>query len=248
MFLHLLQIIFLKGNKSAGIIVPSAGLSGLFSVPAEKFLLSKNCTINLSARVEEIICESGRVTKIRTGSGLSKNYDYILSCIPYYALMKILPQDPAFRLSGIPFEYSPILSVHLWLNENPFDFNYCGVINSPLHWVFNHGKYLTALISDAGNLVKLTDDEIRGIIYSELKKNFPIFKKSLITDSMIIWEKRATFIPSSQINNLRKQIRFGFHNLILAGDWINTGLPATIEGAVKSGRMASERINQISQI
>ena len=79
------------------------------------------------------------------------------------------------------------------------------------------------------------------MVCNELKKYIKL-DKDMITDYKFIKEKRATFIPSNDIINKRPLQQTGIKNLILAGDWVDTGLPATIESAVKSGRQASELI------
>ncbi len=83
------------------------------------------------------------------------------------------------------------------------------------------------------------------MVCSELK-NYVNLDKDMISGYKVIKEKRATFIPSNDIINKRPSQQTAIKNLILAGDWVDTGLPATIESAVKSGRQASERIIKFS--
>ena len=89
--------------------------------------------------------------------------------------------------------------------------------------------------------MNLSDEEIMNMIYSELEKYMNLAKND-IKDYFIIKEKRATFIPSNEILNNRPNTETEIKNLFLAGDWVNTGLPSTIESAVKSGRMAAELV------
>ena len=83
------------------------------------------------------------------------------------------------------------------------------------------------------------------MVCSELNK-YVNLDKDMITGYKVIKEKRATFIPSNDTMNRRPVQKTGIKNLILAGDWVDTGLPATIESAVKSGRQASELILKFS--
>ncbi|HAB52418.1 MAG TPA: hypothetical protein DCE80_09655, partial [Ignavibacteriales bacterium] len=99
----------------------------------------------------------------------------------------------------------------------------------------------TCVISDADYLMSLSDKEIINMIYSELKKYMNITPDD-IKDYFIIKEKHATFIPSSEILNNRPDTETEVKNLFLAGDWVNTGLPSTIESAVKSGRVAANLV------
>ena len=116
-----------------------------------------------------------------------------------------------------------------------------GLINSPLHWVFNKGTHLNIVISDANELVNKSDEDLIEMVKDEMEKFF-LLDPELISNYKIIKEKRATFIPSNDIIDKRPSQKTNIKNLILAGDWVDTGLPSTIESAVKSGRIAAEII------
>ena len=107
-----------------------------------------------------------------------------------------------------------------------------------MHWMFNHDSHITLVISDADRLMGLSGEEIFKISCGELDKYAGI-KEENITAYKVIKEKRATFIPSNDISGKRPGTETGIKNLFLAGDWIETGLPSTIESAVKSGRIAA---------
>ena len=87
----------------------------------------------------------------------------------------------------------------------------------------------------------LSKEEIFAIAYEELNKFMGISREE-ITTYKVIKEKRATFIPSNNVLGSRPETETKIKNLFLAGDWIETGLPSTIESAVKSGRMAADLI------
>jgi uncharacterized protein with NAD-binding domain and iron-sulfur cluster len=110
-----------------------------------------------------------------------------------------------------------------------------------MHWVFNKGTHLNLVISDAGELVNKKDEEIMNMIKDEMNKFFLLAPDSII-NYKIIKEKRATFVPSNNIIDKRPAQQTNIKNLILAGDWVDTGLPSTIESAVKSGRVAADLI------
>jgi uncharacterized protein with NAD-binding domain and iron-sulfur cluster len=100
---------------------------------------------------------------------------------------------------------------------------------------------LNIVISDANELVNKPDEELIEMVKVELKKFF-LLDSELITAYKIIKEKRATFIPSQDVLNKRPAQKTKIKNLILAGDWVDTGLPSTIESAVKSGNIATDLI------
>jgi len=115
------------------------------------------------------------------------------------------------------------------------------LIESPVHWIFNHNDHLTLVISDANYLLEKNKSEIYEMCLAELKKYVNISEDN-IAEYKIIKEKRATFIPTFEILNKRPNTKTELNNFFLAGDWTNTGLPATLEGAVVSGKKAAELV------
>lgn len=238
-FIDILKQIFLKGNKAATIVLPKYGLSESYCKSAEEFILKNGGEINLSEPVEKLIISEDRVTEIHASKKVFLDFDFVISTIPAFALSRII--DDENKISIPDFKYSPILNIHLWLKKNVIPDGFFGLINSPLHWVFNKGTHLNIVISDANELVNKSDEDLLGIVKSEMQKFF-LLDSELITGNKIIKEKRATFVPSIDVIDKRPSQKTQFKNLILAGDWVDTGLPSTIESAVKSGRVAAEII------
>lgn len=247
-FDEVLREVFLGGSRASKIVLPKTGLSELFSIPAQKLLAAKNCGVLTSERVESVTIKNDLIISIKTNKSIYENFDAVVFAIPQHALQKISFLDSSekstshrFQLALGEFKYSSILNVHLWLKENPFKEKFYGLIESEIHWLFNHGKHISLTVSSADALCELENEKIIQEFYSELKIYFPIFKKELVTEWKIIKEKRATFIPDCASNELRKSIASPFPNMFFAGDWTDTELPATIEGAVLSGRLAAQK-------
>jgi uncharacterized protein with NAD-binding domain and iron-sulfur cluster len=127
------------------------------------------------------------------------------------------------------------------LKENNLQEKFYGLLDSPLHWIFAKDNHINIVISDADYLAEKSKEEIFDFVTDELFQ-FTSIGKTDILNYKIIKEKRATFVPAIDILDKRPNSKTEFKNLFLAGDWINTGLPSTIESAVKSGRMAAELI------
>jgi uncharacterized protein with NAD-binding domain and iron-sulfur cluster len=127
------------------------------------------------------------------------------------------------------------------LKNNPLNESFYGLIDSPVHWIFNKGSHINLVISDANHMLDKSSEELYKMCLHELKLFTPV-SESDIQNYKVIKEKRATFIPTIQIFNSRPSSKTKINNLFLAGDWIETGLPSTIESAVKSGRMAAEHV------
>ncbi|MDH3268422.1 MAG: hydroxysqualene dehydroxylase HpnE [Ignavibacteria bacterium] len=238
-FIDILKQIFLSGNKSATIVLPKYGLSESYCQNAEKFILDNGGGLLLSEPVEKLVISGGKVTELHSPKKVYLDFDYVVSAIPNYALNRIFDDNNYYDIPEM--QYSSILNIQLWLRENKLPAEYFGLINSPLHWVFNKGTHLNIVISDADELVNKTDEELLNMIKSEMQKFF-LLDSELITNYQIIKEKRATFIPSNDVIDKRPSQKTQIKNLILAGDWVDTGLPSTIESAVKSGKVAANLV------
>ena len=235
-FVDILRQIFLNGKNSSAIILPKFGLSETFCKDAEDFIKNNSGEIHLSETVSKLIINEDSVTEIHTSNKIYKDFDFVVSAIPAFAFSRIL--DDKDQINIPEFIYSTILNIHLWLKDNSFPKGFFGLINSPLHWVFNKGTHLNIVISDAEEHAGKSDEELIEMCKVEMKKFF-LLKPETISNYKIIKEKRATFIPSNDILDIRPEQKTKIKNLVIAGDWVDTGLPSSIESAVKSGRVAA---------
>lgn len=242
LFVEMIKIIFFSGKNSSNIIIPNTGLSEALIYPAENLIKNRGGKVASSERVAKIEFENGKASKVLTTKREVTGFDYIISAIPSDQLLKIIPNYIIEELNIPSLQYSPILSVNLWLSRNPLKEKFYGIIGGEFHWLFNKGKYISLIKSASDNLTILNKNELIETANSELKKYFSILADIEIIDSKIVKERKATMI--SDINSIkkRKKLNHNFNNLFIAGDWTNTGLPGTIESSVKSGRMISEMI------
>ena len=114
-----------------------------------------------------------------------------------------------------------------------------GTIGGKSHWLFFRNDVVSVTISAANNLINENSDIIANEVWGEVLKALDLPINSKIPPYKVIKEKRATFSQTPQGIKLRCDTKTSYENLFLAGDWTNTNLPATIEGAVKSGKKAA---------
>jgi len=241
-FITVLRKVFLNGNKSSTIVLPKSGLRELFCNPAEKYLKENGVEVSSSEKVITIEVKNGKILLIKTYKREITDFDYVISAIPFYSMQKIFPQLSFLKSLTENIETSPIITIHLWLEENIFDKKFYGLINSKIHWVYNNKNHISIVISAAEDLIKLGSNEVFKICMEELNKYFPKTKKVKVLSYKVLKEKRATFKSTPLSERIRMQIESPYNNLLLAGDWTNTKLPATIEGAIQSGKSVSEMI------
>ncbi|MGH7906429.1 MAG: FAD-dependent oxidoreductase, partial [Candidatus Binataceae bacterium] len=179
-----------------------------------------------------------------------------IAAVPAAQLLRLLPEtaaeEPYFaRLSGLGV--SPIICVHVWLDREVTDSPFVGFIGTTTQWLFNkrrifarhrarHGGYLSFVISGARKLIDHSNDDLLDIAMADLRAMIPAAADAKLVKALVVKEKHATMAPDPESNRLRPATATPMGNLFLAGDWIQTGLPATIESAVVSGRAAAARV------
>jgi hypothetical protein len=172
--------------------------------------------------------------------------DRVISAVPQRALDRLL------RASGIDHEFpdpphmSPIVSVYLWYSVRWMPQDFTAALGTTVQWVFDKRRIrpgLVALTVSAGaDLVGRSSDEIVQTCDAELRSLFPAELSGVgLTHGVVIKEKQATplLTPTAVLDRAETQSLRQVPWLAVAGDWTQTGLPATIEGAVRSGFSAS---------
>lgn len=236
-FCDILKTIFWTNSEAYKIILPKNSLNETFINPAEDFLIRNKVKISKSEKCEKIVIANHRVEKIITNKREISEYDYYLLSIPFYALKSL----GILNTEKMNIQYSPILNLYIWLKKNPLNKPFYALEDSIIHWIFNKDDFINITISNSVSLISKSKSEVENLIITELEKFVPNISKEII-NIVLIKEKRATFIPSNEVLDKRLNSKTNIHNLFLAGDWTNTKLPSTIEGAIKSGRIAAEEI------
>ena len=233
-FKNVLSKMFLSGNKGFEFIIPSKPLTEAYALPAKKFIENNGGEIFLSERAVSVKTQRGKITEVITTKRKLKEFDAVISSVPFRQAKKIFGENFLPEIED-SISYSPILNLHIGLKNNPLNCKFAALIDSKIHWVFNHGSYITLVTSAAFELIEKSKEEISETLLAELQNYIPLFYNDLVTGIEITKEKEATFVPSAKFEKLRKKIKSPFKNLLLAGDWTHPGLPATIESAVLSG-------------
>ncbi len=239
---------FLRKKSDATVLIPSIGQSELYVAAAKNILTTRKSKILLNTEATSVTLRRGNAIGVKLSNGRKIEAKSIISAVPYFAATRLLPEqlrqlEPfvAFK----KFESSPIISIHLWFDRAIMDGEFLGLIDRNIQWLFNRrrifrekGKaenYLTAVISGAHDCLDLSKHQLVKMAIKDIASAFPAAGTASILHSVIIKEKRATFSPTNEIESFRPSQKTRIENFYLAGDWTDTGLPATIEGAVKSG-------------
>jgi squalene-associated FAD-dependent desaturase len=222
---------FLARADSYEMGIPSVPLGKLYNQAAWKRLGSVE--FHFRSPVERID-ESGFVV-----AGERRTADHYICALPFERLEAVGLETPRF-------EHSPITGVHLWFDREITTLPHATLLDRTMQWMFNKdsGRYLQLVVSASRDLTNLSRQEIVDIAIGDLRLYFPRVKEANLLKSRVIKEQRATFSAAPETESLRPTPESGLPKVFLAGDWTRTGWPATMEGAVRSGYLAAERVAQ----
>ena len=234
------------------LVLPKLDLNKVFIDPAVNFLEKKGCRINLGIRIVGADFSSGENHFVIEGGNKIKA-DYFVSALPFFEFPEVIGKSVnALKNNGGMLRTSSIVSVHFFLNHNleatflpKNELGMTGLIGTRVQWVFKKSeKYFSMVISGADELgiTGMSNDEIAELCITDLETCFDEFKRNDMKDCKVIREKRATFIPDNQSMECRPSQKTKFENVFVAGDWTETGLPSTIEGAILSAMICKDHI------
>ena len=208
--------------------------------------------VRLTTRVASLQFAGDRVSGVQLASGETLAADAVVLATNHHAVARWIPdhllaRDDRFRhLDKI--ESVPILGVHLWFDRPVMVEPHAALIDGPLQWIFrkdDSGTSLHGVISAARAWVDRPKDQMLALFERQVRQTLPEAREAKLERGLIVIEKRATFSPRPGIDRIRPHQSpppSGIQNLYLAGDYTQTGWPATMEGAVRSGYLAAGAI------
>lgn len=211
---------------------PREGLSETFIDPAVAWLTAHGAELRLSSRVATLAQANGRVVKL--GQDILGTDDEVVLAVPAPVAGTLLP-----GLEG-PSEFEAIVNVHFKIDCDPGESGFVGLIGGLSEWLFVKPGVVSVTISAANRHSDLESVALAQHVWQEvcmvlaLHQSIPLWR--------VLREKRATFAATPAQDRKRPTHRTALANLVLAGDWTATGLPSTIEGAIRSGRRAADTL------
>ena len=192
-----------------------------------------------------------RMEGLRLADGETIKASLVVSAAPWFRLTTLLPQEllkqEPFFANCTRLEPVPIVSIYCWFDRPVTHEEFVGLRGTTVQWLFNKsvpegvGPYLVSLvISGARTEVRIEEELLIGTAVRELRELFPAARDAKLLRALVIKERFATFSPRIEAESLRPPAVTPVRGFFLAGDWTDTGLPATIEGAVRSGYTAAE--------
>jgi hydroxysqualene dehydroxylase len=254
---EVLKRAFFSRRSDSAFVYAKVGLSDLYCPGSVRKIEASGGLVETRAAVEGLeFGLEGKITGVRLRDGRRLQAANFIAAVPPAQLVRLLPEgagaDPFFAHLG-EITSSPIVCVHAWFDREITDAPFVGFVATTTQWLFNKRRifadngarangYLSFVISGARKLVDAGNEELLDLVIGDLNVMIPASREARLLKALVLKEKQATMAPSPACDRLRPSLATPISNFFLAGDWIQTGLPATIESAVASGHAAAAAI------
>lgn len=239
LFGAVLRETLLRGEAACRPLFAERGLSAALIDPAVAWLERNGATFRFGARVDGLDREGERVMTLsvageRVALGPA---DSVVLAAPAWISGRLLPGLP------VPHAGRAIVNAHFRLESPPVlpgGLPFLGLVGGTAEWLFLRGDVASVTVSDADSLADQPANAVTATLWRDVARALGLDGPA--PPCRIVKERRATPDQSPQHATLRPGPRNGLSNLVLAGDWTDTGLPATLEGAVRSGERAAKAL------
>jgi hydroxysqualene dehydroxylase len=227
-------------------------LDELYALPAQRYLEARGGRVLTKSPARVQLDARGRVSHVEAASTLIKT-TAVVSSVPWHAFARIWPGDVPAPLLAVAtnaalMESSPIVTVNLWFDGPVMRERFVGLVGGPMHWVFDKSAifgaaagHLSIVSSGAIAIARLDNAELTRLATQQIARALPEAATRRLVRSVVVREQRSTFSLEPGAPP-RPPTVTAIPGVYLAGDWTDTGLPATIEGAVVSGHRAAQAV------
>lgn len=258
-FMRVFKDAFTRKTQDADLLLPIVDLSKLFPDAAINYIEQHGGKVFLQSRIEKIELKENNVHSVSIKKSSKeihnlKTSHIILATAPQNILKLISTQPLLENISSQikQYQYEPIVTVYLQYAKNiKLSQDMLGLSSTVSQWVFDRGQVcqqdglMSVVISSrnekAVDHMKMDDVTLSQTVHNEIKP-FLDHHNPLLLNSFVVREKRATFAAKVNFNTIRPQNTTAINGLMIAGDYTDTGYPATLEGAVRSGLSASSKM------
>jgi squalene-associated FAD-dependent desaturase len=235
---------FARGEAACRPRMAAEGLSECFIDPALVYLRTAGAPVHLNYRLRRLDCADRRVRALQFAPGETTTLapdDAVVLAVP--------PASAAALVPGliVPRESRAIVNGHFILPAKVARPRVLGLVGGLCHWLFLRGDVASVTISAADEVAERANEALASAMWAEIARALDLAEAPLPAHR-IIKEKRATFAQTPAEAARRPQASTCYKNLFLAGDWTDTGLPATLEGSVRSGNTAAKAVAAMHQV
>lgn len=247
-FVRVLGQIFSDDPFDAALGVPARPLHQVFGEPGRAYLDAHGGQVKLDAP-SRVVLAGDRVGYVDT-RGTSVRAETVVVAVPWFGLANVLRGHEHGPLRDLVAAESTrasssIVSVNLWLERGALPAPFVGLPERTFHWMFDKrwafgesASHFTLVASGADHVLRRSNRDLADLALAEATTALPGLTRAQVQRVRVVREPNATFSLASG-QPPRPSLRTPVRGLLLAGDWTDTGLPATIEGAVVSGHRAA---------
>ncbi|MFQ5644658.1 MAG: hydroxysqualene dehydroxylase HpnE [Thiogranum sp.] len=247
-FLRVLQETLLGPRGHSDLLIPKRGLSELLPRPCVDYLEHRGAHVETGQRVTGLSLQNGGIHGVSV-HGRSIHASHVILATPHVVSRRLMSRHPALRalsaqLAGLGHE--PVTTLYLqYTPQTRLPEPVLGLLDGLSQWIFDRGLcnqpgLMAVVISARGDHERLSNDVLTAKVAAELATSFPNWPAH--RHSLLIREKRATFCSHAGVDSIRPANSTPVPGLWLAGDYTATGLPATLESAVRSGIGSAQAI------
>ncbi len=248
-FVRVLAEMFGPDPAAAVLVLPTRPLDQMYALPAQQFIEARGGTVQVNATAR-VVVRDGRVEGLDV-RGERISTDRVIAAVPWFGLRNLFGLERPAALAAViaaadAMDAMPIVTVNLWYDRAVMDDAFVGLPGRAMQWVFDKrltlggtASHLSLVSSGATTLTSMGRDELVAIATREMAAALPGARGARLLRATVVRERQATF-SLERGQPARPGVGTPVRGLALAGDWIETGLPGTIESAVVSGHWAAE--------
>jgi squalene-associated FAD-dependent desaturase len=240
---------FMRHRRGFELELPTVPLGRLYGEELSSWLLRHGVDVRLNSACTALGVVDRKVRSITLRDGSALTADWYIAALPADRLLDILSADiikgNEYFAPMRQLQTSPIVSVHVWFDRPITALPHVVLVDSVGQWLFNRGEtapgehYVQVIVSAARQLRDAGNDETLRLVLGELRQLFPAAAAAQVRRAKVVTEHAATFSAVPGVDRWRPIQKSPIGNLFLAGDWTQTGWPATMESAVRSGYLAA---------
>ena len=245
-----LEQMFGADPSAASLVIPAVPLDELYAEPARAWLEARGHEVRVNAPAKVDIVD-GRVTGVRV-RGQHIAAPAVISTVPWHGFASLFDAPPSALAATIANASAlaslPIVTVNLWFDRPVMHEPLVGLPARAFQWVFDRraivggaGSHLSLISSGAEAVVSMSNDALIATALADVRAALPAARTATVRKGLAVREKRSTFSLAPDAP-ARPPAETPIAGLVLAGDWIDTGLPATIESAAVSGHRAARLV------
>jgi hydroxysqualene dehydroxylase len=247
-FVSVLAGLFGPDRQDSALVLPNTPLNEMYAAPSRRYIEAQNGTVRLHA-LSRVQVEGAAVRGVEV-RGERIDVHQVIAAVPWFALESLMTGDTApmsaLLATAAGMTSKPIVTVNLWYDRTVMDDSFVGLPGRAMQWVFDkrqafgeRASHLSLVSSGADALVANDNASLIALAAREIAQAIPGARDATLLRGTVVREKRATFSLAPG-EPRRPGVRTPIRGLFLAGDWIDTGLPGTIESAALAGHRAAE--------